>query len=198
MKKDFEKRLIALETAIRNESKSGLWINMSNNKVRIDKVRRRGSERTFDTVFEAARYIETEIDKNENVYGSIIVTDICDLFEESETLRAVISAIIPLDTFKAKTGVLFGCLKTSDPADINLWMVGSLLQNFNTVGFMQRLKADEVNDFDNRLFLVCFDLFCWEREGDMEKLIGEFTRLFLSVSKVSKMQVESANIASDY
>jgi hypothetical protein len=198
MKKDFEKRLIALETAIKNESKSGLWITMTNNKVRIDNGRHRGSERIFDTVFEAARYIETEIDKHENAYGSINVTDICDLFEESETLRSVISAIIPLETFKEKSGILFGCLKTSDPADINLWMVGSLLQNFNTSGFMQRLNADEVNDFDNRLFLVCFDLFCWNREGDMEKLIGEFTRLFLSVSKGTKMQVESAGIASDY
>ena len=69
MKKDFEKRLTALEAAFKSETKSGLWVTMSNNRVRIDKGTRRGVERSFNTIFEAARFVESEINKYDNAYG---------------------------------------------------------------------------------------------------------------------------------
>lgn len=182
MKRDFEKRLEVLESAIKNELKSGLWIDMSNNRVRIDHGGRRGKEMTFDTAYEAARYVESRIDLHDSAHGSICVSDVCDLFEESDTLRSVIGEIIPYDTFKGKTGVFFGCLKTNEPADINLWMVGAALKSFDTVGFFQRLKNNEVSDFDNQFFMACFGLFSCCREGDYQKLADDFSRLFLSVT----------------
>lgn len=189
-----DKRLEELEARIKASADCPLWIDAKNNQVRADLIGgRRGQPVTFPSVFEAARWLEKQIDSHPGASGSFIVDRLWDLHPESERLHGVIEEIFGdkvIDFYGLKysrdefPGVHVGALKTPGPADINLWMLATPLGYFGTREFKERWQADTMTEEDNKLLLACFALFAWRKEGNEERLWDDFARLFYQVTEL--------------
>ena len=140
---NLENRVKELEGKMRSQMDGGLWVDMTNNRVRVDTGGKRGKEQVFPTVYEAARWLEKQIDHHPAATGSITVDNLCDLSPDAEALKNEIREIIPgeikwaWDTYSADLlpGVVFAHCKTDHPADLNRWLLASVMRYFNARDF---------------------------------------------------------------
>lgn len=152
-------RLAELEQMAKVRRSGDLWIEMKNNIVRVDR-QKRGKERVFDSVYQAARWLEKELDEAPGAVGSVIVTDLTDVFTDSDQLRAEIAPLIGQVDLGA---CLFGHLKTegeAGPADVSLWLLASKLYElrlFELTG--QELTQDQIN-----ILTGFYKVYIWDRE----------------------------------
>ena len=88
-------RLERLERIMKSNSAGAVWVDMQNNRARVDlhlksgKVQRE-EEITFDTVRACADWVEARIAENENITGTAFFDDVSELFtgEQHEALQA--------------------------------------------------------------------------------------------------------------
>lgn len=189
-----DKRLEELEARIKASADCPLWVDAKNNVVRVDLLgARRGQPVTFSSTFEAARWLEKQIDSHPGASGTYNVDRLWDLHADADNLHGVIAEIFGdkvIDLFGLKfsgnefPGSHFGLMKTTQPADLNLWLLQTPLAYFETSEFKARWQAQQFTDEDNRLLLACFALFAWKREGNQKSLWDDFARLFYQITKL--------------
>ncbi len=206
--RDIEKRLDELEKVIKSQDDSPIWIDGNNNVIRIDKTGRRGEEIIFPTTFAAVRWLEKQIDVHPAAAGSYSVDNICDVFWDGEELKDIILKIIPnpiviqrrnnpivggvekpsffsADEFPA---TLFGRLKTTQPADMNLWLLTRLItQYFGNLEFRERYQNGVVSDDDINLNFVFYIIYGWDKE---EISLNNFSQLFHQLVKLTNTKSE--------
>ena len=198
--KDLDKRLDELEKVIKSQDDSSIWIDGKNNAIRIDVDSRRGKEITFPSTFEAARWLEKQIDAHPIAIGSYSVDNICDLYEDGEELKTIIRKIIPDPIIvKQMSGdiifsadelpaLLFGRLKTTQPANINLWLLAHLIRRyFNTHEFRERYQNDVLSGDDINLNFMFYIFYGWNKE---ELPLNEFAQLFRQLVRLPDRQSE--------
>jgi hypothetical protein len=216
--RDIEKRLDELEKVIKSQDDSPIWIDGKNNIIRMDVNSRRGEEITFPTTFAAARWLEKRIDDHPAAVGSYMVDNICDLYEDSEELKDTIRKIIPdpivvpdlaphlVDgriVYQEKSGpcnhptvfsadelptCLFAHLKTTQPADINLWCLAILIKRyFGTPEFRERYQNGVLSDDDINLNFVFYIIYGWDKE---EPSLNDFAQLFRQLVRLPDKQSE--------
>ena len=83
-------RLKSLEEMLQLNAASSVWIDMWDERLRVDVNHRRGEEMSFDSVREAANWLETQIKDSDQITGVILIDDISELFEgqQRESLSA--------------------------------------------------------------------------------------------------------------
>jgi hypothetical protein len=72
-------RLAALEERAKVLENGGVWIDMLDNKVRVDIGIKHGKELTFPTVFEAGQYVQAWKDKSGTITGVAFISFFPDL-----------------------------------------------------------------------------------------------------------------------
>ena len=75
-------RLSLLEERMKGLKAGGIWVDMVDNKARVDAGTIRGKEIGFPTVFQAAKYVENRMQKATEVRGVVFVSNIADLFRD--------------------------------------------------------------------------------------------------------------------
>lgn len=188
------KRIEELEKRIRASAECPLWIDGHNNVVRVDLVGgKRGQPVEFPTTHEAARWLEGQIDNHPGASGTFDADRLWELYPDADKLHGVITDILGdrvIDFYGLKyskdefPGAHFGMMKTTQPADINLWLLQTPLRYFGSKEFKPRWQAQQFTDEDNRLLLACFALFAWKREGSETELWDGFSRLFFQVTRL--------------
>jgi len=106
MSSNLAARLGKLEAELKVFSKSSVWVDMFDNRVRVDINHKRGEDLVFDTVRDCAAWLELQIAQFENVNGVACIGDVSELLEES--------AREPFDTIHEGApvkGVVFGFAK---------------------------------------------------------------------------------------
>lgn len=190
-----EKRLQFLEQRTQAELEQSLWVNMDNNHITLGL--RKKQEFEFPSVYEAARWLENQIDTHPGATGSIIVDNLCDLYPDSEALKDAVSVLFGNDKIKTPLGefskeqmpgVRFGSLKTDQPADINFWLLASQLHYFGTLEFSERNSAGQLTIADNQMFYALLTIYCWGKKGDLDTLFDEFIGLFHHVARIPKLE----------
>ena len=171
---------------------SSAWIDARNNRVRLDVNIRRGEEKTFDTVYQAARWIEKQINKYNQVQGSYIVDNICDLYADSQELQQGVKEILGDDVIKNSNGefkaddlfgVLFCDFKTGgQEADVNLWMLASVMRYFTSKEFKERYSRAEYIEDDARMLEACYLIYSWGGADD-PGIMSEFRALLKQIAK---------------
>jgi len=186
MTTELEKRLGKIEKKLMINSTLGFWAELANNRVRINRNGRKRSDTSFDTVLEAVSYLEGEIANSSGVViGSIVLDNICDLLPAPDVFEKIIEQIMPIESFKEKTGVFLGVLKkegVTDPVSILFCMIASALQHFKTVGFFSRWKNGQITEEDNQLYSALRFLYCQGMEGEEDEKIKMFNSLFMAVT----------------
>jgi hypothetical protein len=112
-------RLKLLEERAKVFNADGIWVDMIDNKVRIDIGTRHGKEIEFPTVFQAAKYVQAWKDKGMDVKGVVFVSYIGDLFYDRPAVPA-------LDKWLKYTAVILNLAKwengTLEDIAIGSWM----------------------------------------------------------------------------
>ena len=85
----FDKRLSLLEERVKVSKAGGVWVDMLDNKVRVDVGSKRGKEVIFPTVFQAGKYVQAWKDKGLDVTGIVFVSYIGDLFYDRPSVPAL-------------------------------------------------------------------------------------------------------------
>lgn len=190
---NLDTRLDQLEAKFKAEQESGLWVDMVDNVVRLDVGRRRGKENTFPSSFDAARWVEKQIDNHGSAYGSIIVHNICELYEKSDQLKEVVQMFLPgtvkttYGEFSAESlcGTVVGNIKTFQPASLNLWLLANVIeQYFSLHEFKQRYLADSFTDDDIQIYWALFAVFQHGQSGDLDNIRSAYERLIRQVAKL--------------
>lgn len=75
-------RLEKLEIQTKAHAKLPVWIDLFDNRVRLDISGNRGEEMTFDNVYDCVTWVEKQIDRFENFRGIACFSDISELFTE--------------------------------------------------------------------------------------------------------------------
>jgi len=220
--KNLTKRLDELEKIIKSNADSPIWIDGKNNVIRMDVNGKRGKDITFPSTFEAARWLEKRIDDHPQATGNYSVDCICDLYEDSETVKNYIRAFIPdkiivpdlhpqlegnqivyrelsgpanhpwIISVDELSAFLFGHLKTTQPADINSWCLGQLIERyFDTPVFRERFKNDNLSEDDNNFYLALFTIYVWGKRDKATWL--EFLRIVHQVARLPDMLQEIAS-----
>jgi hypothetical protein len=197
--RDIEKRLGVLEKIIKSSDDTGIWVHGLNNVIHLNMNFRGSKEYTFPTTFEAARWLEKQIDSHPSAIGSYSVDNICDLYEDGEELKAIIRKIIPEPIIPPQKNVplsggvpkprifsadslyasLFAHLKTDQPADLNLWCLANVIeQYFCDAEFRERYQNGVLSDDDINMNFILYIIYSWDKE---EPSINYFARLFRQV-----------------
>ena len=200
MRNSLATRLEHLEISLKSSGDALLFFDMKNEVVRVDIATKRGEPVKFESTLEAARWLEAKINLHENVVGSIIVDNACDLFEDSSELREIIKKVLPgeikirCERFSADElpVILLGRLKTEEPANLALWAIANLMRCFKTPEFRSRWLADELSDDDAILFSVVLILFSWHNPQD--DIMSAFSDLFYQVTKLPAHSIEAVKV----
>jgi len=181
----FDQRINALEELIKNQTTGSLWVDMTDNTVRVDVGFRRGKEKIFKNTYQAARWLETQIDAAPAAVGSINIKNICDLYQDSEKLKAAVVDVFGPDDLP---GTKFGHLKTDQtpadiPADINLWMLAAVILE-KTAKLAGACKYAELPEKEYAAFYV---IYCWDKE--IIRPVKEFGRLVKAALAAGGIQI---------
>jgi hypothetical protein len=139
-------RLKELEQMAKSQRSGNIWVEMRNNRVRVDH-NKRGKEQEFNNTHEASQWLEQQIDKAPGAVGSVIVTNLCDLYPDSDQLKEYIKQFITPDFDLG--ACLFGQLKTEGPADIKLWLMASKIYELR----LYELKETEITQ--DQINMIC-------------------------------------------
>ncbi len=201
---NLNKRLEALEAAIKSAAESPLWIDGHDNIIRLDINGKRGNPVQFPSVYKAGKWLEEQIDKHPGAAGSYHVDRIWELYRNPEQLRETIGAalegrVIDVHGIKysadAWPGSLFGGMKTAGPADLKLWLLAhGALAYFGTREFRARYNVTEFTDEDACMMCACYALFAWERIGASGE---DFWRLVVQVCHLEAPQMPPEAAVSD-
>jgi len=94
-----KQRIEKLEANVRAQPGAQLWIDMIDNRVRIDINNKRGDELIFETVPACAAWVEEKMRKAETIRGLAFISNVADLFFDK-------SFTYTPDDVVNKTGVL--------------------------------------------------------------------------------------------
>ena len=75
-------RIDQLEQEIKAQAAAPLWVDMIDNRVRVDVGKKRGEELTFESVCKCAAFVEEKLRKAETVHGLACISNVADLFED--------------------------------------------------------------------------------------------------------------------
>jgi hypothetical protein len=75
-------RLEKLEAKLKAFAKQTIWVDLFDNRVRIDIGGLRGEEITFDSVFDCIAWVENQIAQFEKITGLAYISDVSELFAE--------------------------------------------------------------------------------------------------------------------
>lgn len=136
-------RLKELEQMAKARKSGDLWVQMRDNRVRVDRAKR-GKEREFKTTYEAAKWLEKQINEAPGAIGSVVINDLCDLYQDSDQLREGLAPYISQDFDLG--ACLFGDLKTNGPADLRLWLIASKINELRLYDYIgQDITDDQLN-----------------------------------------------------
>jgi len=82
----FEKRLSLLEENSKALESGGVWVDMLDNKVRVDINSKHGKEIEFPTVFQAGQYVQKWKEKAVSVCGVVFVSFFPDLMYDKPSI----------------------------------------------------------------------------------------------------------------
>jgi hypothetical protein len=168
-------RLKELENLANSRNDGDLWVEMRNNRVRVDRDAKRGKEREFKSTFEAAQWLENEINEAPGAIGSVVINDLCELHPNPDQLREEIAPfLIPTLDLGA---CLFGKLKTNGPADLKLWLMASKVYELRIFDW----KSEELTEEQVNTFTALCIIFAGGREPGAVK---KFFELIKTAGKV--------------
>lgn len=191
MKQANELRMKEIETALAAQKSGGLFVDGHDNVIRVDVSGKRGKERTFASTYEAKIWLEQQIDAHPAAHGSYSVEDICDLYADNANLKSIIAEVFAGKVVKTNGGklgagqlygLLFGTLKTDEPADLNLWMLSGAMRYFRTPEFKSRFEARATTDDDGLMFIALLVIYSWGKPGTENEIKRGYLDLLKQVT----------------
>jgi hypothetical protein len=82
MSHSLSSRLEKLEERLKVFSKSSVWVDMVDNRIRVDINHERGEELTFDSVYDCLAWADQQLAQFENITGMGYIDDISQVLEE--------------------------------------------------------------------------------------------------------------------
>jgi len=153
---NFNKRLIELERTAKTQTAGGLWVEMKNNRVRVDR-HRRGKDRVFKNTYQTARWLEAQIDAAPTARGSIVISNLCDLYPDADKLKAAVADVFGPDDLPS---LWVFQLKTDQPADINLQLLANLIRE-KTVIMSGRIQGGELPEKE---LAALYMIYAWDKK----------------------------------
>jgi hypothetical protein len=192
--REFEKRLRALESELAKESKAGIWIDGMDNKINVG-LNKAKQEKVFPNIYEAARWLEEQIDSREHACGSYSVSCILDLYKDADLLKKIIGGIIPHTEWgNYFRGDFFGPMKTTEKADLNLWLLSSAIRSFGAGDFREHFKKQVFTPMEYKIFNSFYVIYIWDKLEDSEENYNDFANLFNQVVRLPKPEGKNESV----
>jgi hypothetical protein len=175
-KRDIEKRLKEIESAVKEQTQSDIWINIKDNVVKIMRMSTGlwDEPREFESVHEAGRWVEKQIDQAPGGRIGGVIHNICDLYKDSEALKAAVADVFGPDDLPCG---FFNGIKTGGPADIKLWALANSMTERTVWKFFDGACTRE----DFKILDAYHTIFSWERDEELTESIKLFIKLIKQI-----------------